>query len=65
MGHSPPAPRIAKLSSEIKLTVSKLSASLLVIASLFMMSALGLVMLTVVADVSHLVFTTGSQGMTP
>jgi hypothetical protein len=43
--------------------VSKLYALLLVIASLFVMSALGMTIVTVVADVSQLVFTTNSQGM--
>jgi hypothetical protein len=36
---------------------------LLIIGSLFVMSALGTVIVTVVADVSQLVFTTNSQGM--
>jgi hypothetical protein len=43
--------------------MSKLYALLLVIASLFVMSALGMVIVTVVADVSQLIFTTNSQGM--
>jgi hypothetical protein len=43
--------------------VSKLYALLLVIASLFVMSALGMVIVTVVADVSQLVFTTNNQVM--
>jgi len=43
--------------------VSKLYALLLVIASLFVMSALGMTIVTVVADVSQLVFTTNGQGM--
>jgi len=43
--------------------VSKLYALLLVIASLFVMSALGMAIVTVVADVSQWVFTTNSQGM--
>jgi hypothetical protein len=42
---------------------SKLSALLLVIASLFVMSALGMVILITVAEVSHLIFVTNSQGM--
>jgi hypothetical protein len=43
--------------------VSKLYAFLLVIASLFVLSALGMAIVTVVADVSQLVFTTNSPGM--
>jgi hypothetical protein len=43
--------------------VSKLYALLLVIASLFVMSALGMVIVTVVADVSQLILATNSQGM--
>jgi hypothetical protein len=43
--------------------MSKLCALLLVIASLFVMSVLGMVIVTVVADVSQLIFTTNSQGM--
>jgi hypothetical protein len=43
--------------------VSKLYALLLVIASLLVMSALGMTIVTVVADVSQLVFTTNSDGM--
>jgi hypothetical protein len=43
--------------------VSKLYALLLVIASLFVLSALGMVIVTVVADVSQLVLTTNSPGM--
>jgi hypothetical protein len=43
--------------------VSKLYALLLVIASLFVMSAIGMVIVTVVADVSQLILATNSQGM--
>jgi hypothetical protein len=43
--------------------VSKLYPLLLVIAWLFVMSALGMVIVTVVADMGQLVFTTNSQGM--
>lgn len=45
--------------------MSKLFAALLVIASLFVMSALGMVIVTVVADVSYFAFTTNSKGMNP
>jgi hypothetical protein len=47
----------------IVLGVLKLYALLLVIASLFVMNALGMVIVTVVADVGQLVFTTNSQVM--
>lgn len=43
--------------------VSKLYALLLVIASLFLMSAIGLGIVAVVAHVSHLAFATNSEGM--
>jgi hypothetical protein len=45
--------------------VSKVYALLLVVASLFVMSAIGMVIVTVVADVSHFIFTTNSEGMNP
>ena len=47
----------------VSAVVSKLYPLLLIIASLFVMSALGMVVVTVVAEVSQLVFTTNSQRM--
>jgi hypothetical protein len=48
---------------KVSAVVSKLCALLLIIVSLFVMSALGMVIVTVVADVSQLVFTTNNQVM--
>jgi hypothetical protein len=46
--------------------ISKLYAGLLIIASLFAMVALGVVILIVITDVSHLaVLTNGPAGMIP
>jgi hypothetical protein len=45
--------------------VSKVYALLLVVASLFVMSAIGMVIVTVVADVGHFIFTANSEGMNP
>jgi hypothetical protein len=43
--------------------MSKLYALLLLIVSLFVMSALGMMILTAVAEVGRLTLTTNSQGM--
>jgi len=43
--------------------MSKLYASFLVLVSLFVMAAFGMVILIVVAEVSHLAFPTNDQGM--
>jgi hypothetical protein len=45
--------------------MSKLYALLLVIASLFVMSAMGMVIVAAMAGVGHLVFTTNGSGMNP
>ncbi len=47
------------------LRMSKLYAALLVIASQFAMAALGMLILVVLADVSHLVAPTHTPGMNP